>query len=103
MIKNAKYSVGNDLFPKSLSEMLYIIWYHWHNLKNVKNTQEGVLLLVKLQALTLNFTKRNTPLWEFFTFFKLHKLYQIAQSTKNIYIKRMLISKIRIRREYDEC
>ena len=42
MIKNAKYSVGNDLFPKSLSEMLYIIWYHWHNLKNVKNTQEGV-------------------------------------------------------------
>ena len=28
------------------------IWHHLHNLKNVKNTQEGVLLLVKLQAKT---------------------------------------------------
>ena len=26
------------------------IWYHFHNLKNVKNTHGGVLLLVKLQA-----------------------------------------------------
>ena len=26
-----------------------------------------------------NFTKSNTPLWTFFTFFKLHKWYQIAQ------------------------
>ena len=26
------------------------IWYHWFNLKNVKNTHEGALLLVKLQA-----------------------------------------------------
>ena len=25
------------------------IWYHLHNLKNVKNTHGGVLLLVKLQ------------------------------------------------------
>ena len=27
------------------------IWYHLYNLKNVKNTHGGVLLLVKLQAL----------------------------------------------------
>ena len=27
------------------------IWYHLHNLKNVKNTHGGLLLLVKLQAL----------------------------------------------------
>ena len=31
------------------------IWYHLYNLKNVKNTHEGVLLLVKLQAKNLQF------------------------------------------------
>ena len=30
--------------------MIYAIWYHLHNLKNVKNSHGGVLLLVKLQA-----------------------------------------------------
>ena len=30
--------------------MVCLIWYHLHNLKNVKNTYERVLLLVKLQA-----------------------------------------------------
>ena len=30
--------------------VLCAIWYHLHNLKNVKNTYGGVLLLVKLQA-----------------------------------------------------
>ena len=34
---------------------------------------QGVLLLVKLQALVYNFTKRNTLPWVFFTFFKLQK------------------------------
>ena len=32
------------------------IWYHLYNLKNVKNTNEGVLFLA------CNFTKNNTPL-----------------------------------------
>ena len=40
--------------------MLYAIWYHLYNLKNVKSTHEGVLLLVKLQAKACNFTKSNT-------------------------------------------
>ena len=31
------------------------IWYHLYNLKNLKNTHEGVLLLVKLQAKNLQF------------------------------------------------
>ena len=31
--------------------MFCSIWYHLYNLKNVKNTHGGVLLLVKLQAL----------------------------------------------------
>ena len=30
--------------------VLCTIWYHLYNLKNVKNTYGGVLLLVKLQA-----------------------------------------------------
>ena len=41
--------------------MRYAIWYHLHNLKNVKNTHGGVLLLVQLQASACNFTKSNTP------------------------------------------
>ena len=48
-----------------------------HKLKNVKNTHGGVFLLVILQA--------SAPLWVFFTFFKLHKWYQIAQSTTNLH------------------
>ena len=31
--------------------MLCAIWYHFYNLKNVKNTHGRVLLLVKLQAI----------------------------------------------------
>ena len=48
--------------------MLCMIWYHLYNLKNVKNTHGGVLLLAKLQAEACNFTKSNTPPWVFFTF-----------------------------------
>ena len=48
---------------------LYVVccanWYHLYNLKSVKNPHGGVLLLVKLQALT---------------FFKFYKFYQIVQS-----------------------
>ena len=39
------------------------IRYHLHNLKNVENTQGGVLVLVKLQASAWNHTKINTPPW----------------------------------------
>ena len=49
--------------------MLCAIWYHLYNLKNVKNTHGGMLLLVKLQAEAFNVT-----------FFKLYKWYQIVQS-----------------------
>ena len=47
-----------------LYEMLCAVWYHLYNLKNVKNADGGVLLLVKLQV-----TKSNTPPWAFLTFF----------------------------------
>ena len=58
--------------------MFCAIWYHWHNLENVKNTHGVVILLVKLQASACNFTKNNTPAWVLFTFFKLYKWYQIS-------------------------
>ena len=35
--------------------MFYSIWYHFYNLKIVKNTHREVLLLVKFQALSLQF------------------------------------------------
>ena len=53
--------------------MLCAIWYHLYNLKNVKNTHGGVLLLEKLQAEAYNFTKSDFPPWLFFTFLKLYK------------------------------
>ena len=49
--------------------MFCAIWYHLHNLKDVKNIHEGVLLFVKLQASGYNPNKSNTHQWVFFTFF----------------------------------
>ena len=53
--------------------MFCAIWNHLYNFKNVKNTRGGVLLLVKLQAISnklnaCNFTKSNTPPWVFSRF-----------------------------------
>ena len=36
--------------PEIIHATLCAIWYYLYNLKNVKNTHEGVLLLVKLQT-----------------------------------------------------
>ena len=52
----------------SIYVMLWAIWYHLYNLKNVKNTHGGVLLLVELQALASNFTKSNILLGRFLGF-----------------------------------
>ena len=68
----------------SINVMHCAILYHLYNLKNVKNTHGGVLLLVKLQAEACNFTKINTPPWVFLTFFKLFKWYQITQRILNV-------------------
>ena len=38
-------------------ETLCTIWYYFYNLKNVKNTHEGVLLLVKCSSRLSNGTK----------------------------------------------
>ena len=47
------------------------IWHHLYNLKHMKNTHGGVLILVKLQASACNFTKINTPPWVFIHVFKI--------------------------------
>ena len=78
--------VIHKLFQKAFV-MLCGIWYHLYNLKNVKNTHGAVLLLVKLQTEAWNFTKSNTAPWVFFTFFKLYKWHQNAQSIGIISIK----------------
>ena len=43
-----------QITPKAEPENQHVvrceIWYHFYNLKNVKNTDGGVLILVKLQA-----------------------------------------------------
>ena len=43
-------------------ETLCAIWYDLYNLKNVKNTHGGALLLVKLHVKACSFNKSNTPL-----------------------------------------
>ena len=52
--------------------MCCAIWCHLYNLKNLKNTHGGQLLLVK-SLLACCVTKSNPPPWSFFTFFKLCK------------------------------
>ena len=68
-----------------IADVVYwTIWYHLHNLKNVKNTHVGNM------AEACNFTKINTPPSVFFTFFKLYKRYQIAQRITDIGLKSSL-------------
>ena len=63
--------------------MLWTIWYHSYDLKNVKNAHAGIILLVKLQTSACNFTTSITPPWVFFTFFKILKM--VANRTKRQY------------------
>ena len=47
--------------------MLFVICYYLDNLKNVKSTHEGVLLLVKLRAFCIVYSMRNrkvSKIWE---------------------------------------
>ena len=64
--------------------MLCAVWCSLYNFKNVKNTTGRMLLLVKLQASTCNFTKSKIPPWVFFTFFALYKWCKTAQSVSYV-------------------
>ena len=44
--------------------MFCAIWYHLYNLKNVKNTHGGVLLLVKLQTFYQHTGKVGLGTWD---------------------------------------
>ena len=63
--------------------MLCVIWYNSHDLKNVKNTHGGVLLLVKLQA-EASLTS-NTPPWVFFTFLNCTNGTKLRKRHKYVY------------------
>ena len=45
------------------------IWYHLHNLKNVKNTHGGVLILVKLGCYFWKINKIKKFLWRLLVMF----------------------------------
>ena len=70
----------HELWFANISLLLCAIWYHMHNLKNVKNNDGGVLLLVKLQT-ELSTLLKVALLHRYFSrFLKLYKWYQIVQS-----------------------
>ena len=84
MIFSVQFRVISEHNCLALSRVKYgplcPICYHLCNLKNEKSTHGGLLYLIKLQAKVCNSTKSNTPPLVFFTFLKLYKCYQIAQS-----------------------
>ena len=71
-------------------EMLCAIWYHFYNLKNVKNAHGGELLLVKLPAEALNY--KNCTISR-----KASQTYIIKKNKKNIK-KLVIMKKVKIRR-----
>ena len=103
MIKNVKRTCipNNQFYLPMCSSLMFeffiivcmmrcSIWYHLYNLKKVKNTHGGELILVKLQTSACHFAKINTPPWVFFRFFNLYKWYQIAQRITCMYLMLMI-------------
>ena len=75
--------------------MRYVICYHLYNLKSVKNTHGGALLLVPLQ-----FTESDAPSWFFFMFFKIlqivancakHPIFELIQVANQTLFSQTLI------------
>ena len=77
-----KIFINRSAEHPSSYKMFCAIWCHLCNLKNMKSTHGGMLLLKNLlaEAEAWNLTNCNTPPWVFFTFFKLYKWYWIMQS-----------------------
>ena len=61
-----------------------MIWYHLYNLRNVKNTHGGVLMLLKLQAKPTTLLKLTILHGCLFMFLKLNKWDQIVQRISHI-------------------
>ena len=77
-----KIFINRSTEHPSSYKMFCAIWWHLCNLKNMKSTHGGMLLLRNLlaEAEAWNLTNSNTTPWVFFTFFKLYKWYRIMQS-----------------------
>ena len=54
------FKIGNFHTEKNISGRMYQKFYHYF----MKNTHDGVLLLVKLQDKAYSFTKNKTSAWE---------------------------------------
>ena len=63
--------------------MLCAIWYHFCNFKQCEKHPWRSVTFIKVAG-DCNTPKWNTPPWVFFTFFKLYKWYQIAQTVSYI-------------------
>ena len=76
LLLNGNGQVPSKFICDTLGDLV-LLYY----LRNVKNTNGGVLLLVKLQSEGFNFTKSNTPRWVFFyVFLNCTNKYRVAQS-----------------------
>ena len=81
----------------SVIVMLCAVWYHLHDLKNVKNIHGGVLFLVKLQANACNFTNSSTPPWVFFSRFLNRKNNtKLSQALYMLIIGQFILEKVTI-------
>ena len=73
------------IMPRHLLYLLYVvrcaIWYCLYNLKNVKNTHGGVLILVKLKLVKCKLTLLHGCFSRFLKCTNGTKWYQIAQCT----------------------
>ena len=79
---------------KSSYVKICAIWYHLYNLKSVKNTHGGVLLLVvQFQAKSLQLYLKKHSSMSVFYVFKLYKWHQIVQIITRSNIIEKLLSK----------
>ena len=82
---------------KSSYVKICAIWYHLYNLKSVKNTHGGVLLLVvQFQAKSLQLYLKKHSSMSVFYVFKLYKWHQIVQIITRTNIFENLLSKPRL-------
>ena len=70
------WKIGQKWFCNALHDLVPL-----YNVKNVKNINRGVLLLVKFQTEACSFIRSNTPPWMSSTYFKLYKWCQIPLSS----------------------
>ena len=71
------------------------IWYHFYNVNNVKNTFEGVLLLVNLQVKGTKKLYKWYQIVQLYRFLKFYKWYQITQNITYCLLRGAMIWSLR--------